>query len=482
MIAKGEVADLIRRNCLAFKPTDRDRADLRALGADAEVLGSMGGCGGGGRPPAPAPAAPPAPVVAAPPAPAFLSATPLESRVVVTAGTQTTVRVQARRGFIPQAGATLLLRGSSRIKGGPARDAEAVTDDSGVATFRFPAGTPAATYWLEVVTVPGGPLPGRPAVQLAVRAAAPATGEVRPRAVDLDSAARSPVAVVVAVKDQFGNSVTNEAVELRPEDGSMGVAADTQRTDSVGRATFLLRASTARRSGRVAFFARGQALGSLDAAATPAPVGKAPALSDQIITFVDGTGQRGPPRTRLGDRLALQLRTRSGRPIAGKTVFFSAVNAQLVADSAVTDSAGHAAVAVILGMKAGNAVITAAVDSVRTQATLRVEPGSAVELVLERDGLRVDGGSVLVDFGVPFALTLKARDSYGNLVPTASLTGRLQELRSSYNSRQDRVLDLLGVQPQALATVLTFKPVRVGTTEMLISVGLTAKVSVEVVR
>src|SRR5947199_9596413 len=44
MVARGEVADLVRRNCLAFRPTERDWADLRGLGADAEVLSGIGGC------------------------------------------------------------------------------------------------------------------------------------------------------------------------------------------------------------------------------------------------------------------------------------------------------------------------------------------------------------------------------------------------------------------------------------------------------
>src|SRR5207244_8495143 len=35
---------LVRRNCLAFRPTERDWADLRGLGADAEVLSGIGGC------------------------------------------------------------------------------------------------------------------------------------------------------------------------------------------------------------------------------------------------------------------------------------------------------------------------------------------------------------------------------------------------------------------------------------------------------
>src|SRR6202795_5296700 len=44
VIGKGEIADLIRRNCLTFHPTERDWADFRSLGADAGILGRVGAC------------------------------------------------------------------------------------------------------------------------------------------------------------------------------------------------------------------------------------------------------------------------------------------------------------------------------------------------------------------------------------------------------------------------------------------------------
>ena len=45
LIPGGEVADVVRRNCLAFRPTERDWADLKSLGASADVLASVAGCG-----------------------------------------------------------------------------------------------------------------------------------------------------------------------------------------------------------------------------------------------------------------------------------------------------------------------------------------------------------------------------------------------------------------------------------------------------
>jgi hypothetical protein len=44
MMSPVELAQLVRRNCLTFEPTDRDRNDLRLLGADASVLGAVDEC------------------------------------------------------------------------------------------------------------------------------------------------------------------------------------------------------------------------------------------------------------------------------------------------------------------------------------------------------------------------------------------------------------------------------------------------------
>lgn len=43
-LAPDELAGLIRRNCLSFSPSGRDRADFVALGADSSVLREIDGC------------------------------------------------------------------------------------------------------------------------------------------------------------------------------------------------------------------------------------------------------------------------------------------------------------------------------------------------------------------------------------------------------------------------------------------------------
>ena len=40
-----ELAEMVRRTCLTFEPTDRDRNDFRLLGADASLLAAVDDCG-----------------------------------------------------------------------------------------------------------------------------------------------------------------------------------------------------------------------------------------------------------------------------------------------------------------------------------------------------------------------------------------------------------------------------------------------------
>jgi hypothetical protein len=430
LIQRGEIAEVVRRNCLSFRPSERDWSDLRSLGADADVLGSVGACSARGAPPAqtaPAPAPTPAPAPASPaaapagsPAPVSLVATFLNPRVAAVVGARATVPIQLKRADgTPARGVMLALRPTPRLVAGPPGEIKAVTDDSGFAAFDLPAGRAAGRYRLELVGGSGAPLPGRPVADLIVTPGPPTSAEVLPA-----------------------------SFEFGPGDsGAVAVAQPRRRADP-----------------------------------SPAPPVAGSTAPQLDAAFVHGAVQRGLPRTRLADALTFQVRTPSGVPLPGKVVTFQAVNAEVDRDSAVTDSGGKVALQVRLGMKAGRALVTALVDTLRRQDTLEVEPGVAVELVLEREDVRVDGGRILVELGIPFNLTLRARDRYGNATPTATLTARLGELRSAYNARADRLLDLLAVQPQGAAIVLTFKPMRLGSTDLKIDVGLSASVAMEVIR
>ncbi|PYP71939.1 MAG: hypothetical protein DMD36_02950 [Gemmatimonadetes bacterium] len=491
LIGAGEVAALIRRNCLAFRPTERDWADLRAMGANADVLGSVGGCAA--RAPrqakltAPAAAAashaplsphqppqPPQPLPTAPLPPTAVVASLLTPRVVVGPGADALVLVQAKKSDGAVAGGfKLMLRGSAGIPGGAASDVEAVTDDSGFAAFHLPAGRHAARYRVEVVGAARGALPGRPQVELVVRPGAPARVEV-PQQLDLGLPGDGTLALPVAVRDSFGNPVPGEVIELRPAQGAMGVVADTRTTDSLGRALFVIPRAGIREPGRLEVFARGARLASVDATV--------PNILSSITTgFVAGDGQRGVVRSRLTEPMVFQARGIAGNPLPNKRVSFRAVNAEIAPDSAVTDSAGQVRLDVTLGSKAGTAVVTAMLDSVQKQATLYVDAGIPVELMLEREGIRVDGGHIVVELGAPFTLTLRARDGYGNPGAMAGLLGPLREMATQFNARS-RLVKLVSVQPDSSAAILKFKATDLGSTEVTLFAGLRTSVTVEVVQ
>jgi hypothetical protein len=479
LIRKGEVADLVRRNCLTFRPTERDWADLRDLGADPDVLSSVGGCGARSTVPA-RPTIQPistarvsTPASAPEPALPALTAAPFQSRVGATVGTDAFVRVTARRGEVLQAGVALMLRGSSSMRGGAGRDVQAVTDDSGLAVFPVPAGRQPGTYRLELVSGAGASLPGRPMLDVVVRPGRPVAAEVRPSLLELGSAQEGPFAVQVAVRDTFGNPVPNEPIELRPETADMGIAPDTRMTDSLGKVAFVVSGPAVQRPGKIAVRARGERLASLEAV-----------LGGPVTTagtgFVSSGARRGVARTTLQEPFVFQARSAAGRPLPGRIVRFRARNAQVSPDSAVTDADGQARVEVKLGTQAGSAVLIASVDSVQRSETISVDPGPAVEIILERDGTRVDGGRIIVEVGAPFALTVKARDGYGNAVPTAALARALQEMVTRFNARR-QLLRALGVQSDSQVTSIRFKPTAVGSTDLTFALGLTASVSVEVV-
>jgi hypothetical protein len=75
-ITSTEVTQLVRHNCLTFEPTERDRNDLRLMGADSDLIAAVDTCARRNpsrkTQPAPPPAAPPktarGPATAAPPA------------------------------------------------------------------------------------------------------------------------------------------------------------------------------------------------------------------------------------------------------------------------------------------------------------------------------------------------------------------------------------------------------------------------------
>ena len=465
LISRSEVADLIRRNCVAFRPTPRDWADLRDFGADTEVLSSIGGCA---TPSAAQRAAASPPSTASTPPPP-LAAVLLPARLGVSVGSDAVVRVQVRRGEHPQAGVPLVLRGSSGIPGGPPQDVQAITDASGAAVFRFPVGRLPSTYTLELVTGSGASIPGTGPLELVVGPAAPAGAAVQPSRVELRAGERGLISLLVTVRDSLGNAVPGEPVALQPDGQDMGVVAEARATDSLGRVTFVIERAAVRHGGKLAIRVRGQPFGSVDVVRTDI---MAPAATG----FVSGVGQRGIARTRLSEPLVFQVRSTLGRPLVGKVVVFRAVNADVATDSVVTDSTGLAHVEVTLGKQAGPALVTATVDSLQRQAALSVDPAAPAGVIIERDGNRVDGGTMVVTAGATFMLRVSAQDAFGNPVPTADLARMIQKMRNRFNV-QSQLLKMIGVESEGGAAMVTFKPVGAGQADLSIG-GATVSVAI----
>src|SRR5256885_6074888 len=134
-------------------------------------------------------------------------------------------------------------------------------------------------------------------------------------------------------------------------------------------------------------------------------------LSGLNTGFVQPTAQRGIVASSLS--LAFKARTLQGAPANGRVVHFRAVNARVVPESAILDTAGQARVNVVLGTRAGDAAIFGNIDSLEKVLTLRVDPGPIDSLILERNGATVNGSTILVPVAAPFVLRLRARDFYG---------------------------------------------------------------------
>ena len=227
----AQIAALVQRNCLSFTPTARDRENLARVGADSTIMARINGCVRAARaatprpaaPPRPSPVARPQPVTPPPPRPALV-AVPLTSRIAVPAGGMASVGVALKRGTEAVIGTRLELVGSGRLSG-RASDAEAVTDDRGIAEFRFPVGRRAGTVQLTVATVDGEDLSAPAEIELATFApAAPPASPPPPPPVAVaprPAPQRTGFAAGMGQRGRVGETATLPVVfEVRDSDGA----------------------------------------------------------------------------------------------------------------------------------------------------------------------------------------------------------------------------------------------------------------------
>lgn len=276
----AQIVARVQRSCVSFTPTARDRQDIADLGGDTTLLRAIDQCvraravtaaapaarPGARRAPAVAAARPkaaapgaapePIPVPRLADVPPPLAAVPLASRVSVPAGGTAAVSVALKRGADPVSGIRLVLRGSARVAGSDS-DAQAVTDERGIAQFRFPVGATPGTTRLSVQTRSSGDTLDAPAeLELAVVGSrSPVTPPAAPSApvVPLGRPAaertgfvsganqRGAVGETVAqplvyeVRDGTGAPLAGVGVLFAVTNGQIRGAAS-NLTDSVGRA------------------------------------------------------------------------------------------------------------------------------------------------------------------------------------------------------------------------------------------------------
>ncbi len=470
VIPHQEVADLVRRNCLAFRPTDRDWTDFRSLGATSDVVASINGCSSGR--PAAAAAGPSAPTPAAPVvAVNALQVMLRQPRVQAAAGSQARIVVLAARAGLPQAGAQLVLHGSGAIEGGPGRDVVAATDDSGFAVFPVRVGRPVDSYRLEVAPAAGGTFPGRPVIELLVRPGPPAFASAEPREIMFDLGLDSLVPVTVTVRDSVGLAVRGEPVVIRGS-ADMRYPPDTAVTDSSGRARIVVARDAVQRRGMLQVQVRDKAMASVEVV-VGMPLAEAQTGFLPIRTSSGGAGNG------LGEPVVFEARTRLGRPAVGRVVSFRAANASVVPVSATTDSAGRVRVEVTLGERVGPASLVATVDSLEKRVTLQVDPGPPVDLVLEHRGFRVNGRWVGVGLDTTFVVRLRLLDAFGN---TADVAGLARMLRETPFDARIPIVRVVSIQEEPSAVALTLKAIQPGRASIKLRAGdVTAAFLVEVV-
>ena len=248
--SKTEIAGIVRRSCLAFTPTARDRDDLRALGATSEVMNAIDSCAkSGNQSSTPERAASTTSTTrqtrstprATRPAPYIPMRLLLpQATLTAVAGDVVSIDAQVQRGNTPAGGVRLMLHGVEQIPGGARQAVVASTDATGHATFSLPSGTTAGTYQLTVESATDAELQGDATIVLVTTAASPASAEVSPPVIQLDAKTPARQEVSATVHDPFGNATAFQRVELRPAHEITGFSRLSATTDSSGVVRFQL--------------------------------------------------------------------------------------------------------------------------------------------------------------------------------------------------------------------------------------------------
>ncbi|MEN8145889.1 MAG: hypothetical protein ABFS14_13200, partial [Gemmatimonadota bacterium] len=292
--SKSEVAAIIQQNCLTFTASERDRSDLQALGATAEVIQAIDNCE----------------------RQANSVSLALSARsLAAPAGGQARFVVDLTRGGLPVPGASVRLVGSRRISGGAGTDLIVRSNGAGRAEFQIPAGTAATTYTFTVA-VSGESTLGAATVTLQTRPGPARRAQADPPELvaDSDPARRT---ATIRLTDQYGNAVTGPVQVNTDTTVSSRIVASTVASEA-GEARVTIPIDDLAGSNSLGIFAGGRLVGRIG-------VGQGGA-DDAGTQFVAGTGQTAEAGESLARLLVLEVRDASGSPLVGQEVRFSVTN------------------------------------------------------------------------------------------------------------------------------------------------------------
>ncbi len=347
-----EIASIIGRVCLTFRPSLKDMADFRHLGASDGVISAVLQCRGASASRATASSSrrqPGSPQLRSEVSPATAA---------VTVGSDVVVTVTLRRGTRPAAGMLVALTGDLP----PGIDTlSATTDAAGRATFQIPAGLVPGQRVLDLAT-PAGSLTGSREIRILAMPGAAARADVAPDRIVLLGPGDAHREIRLVVRDSLDNPVPDQTVSLRTDSGQ-GSELGKEKTDQDGTARFEVTADALGDATRLQVLAEGRPIARL-------PVLR-PDSSDVHIALrpvSSGTGSRP-------DSVVVRLTGPGDAPLPGVPVHFDAEPGNAHPSAAVTDPDGRAAVA-LRGTEVSETVVTARAGPAR--GTLRLGSRTAV--------------------------------------------------------------------------------------------------------
>jgi hypothetical protein len=346
----AEIAELVRRHCLSFTPSPRDKSDLRSLGADAALMRRIDDCARRS---------------------AALRATLRLREAIVVAGARAVVTVQVERGDAPAEGIRVVLRGSGRVAGGT--DVEATTDARGAARFEL-RGTSVGTHRLTAATASGDPFETAAGADLTVRPApavvAPArTGFVSGMSQKGRVGTRLPLPLVFQVRDTTNAPVAGQVVKLTAVNAQLEGAAPA--TDSTGQIRVTVKLGE--RAGPVRITA---VLGNVEREATHTALAGPPS---RLRLRCGAAAVDGRVTVAAGGDLAMDVRAQDGFgnavPLTGLRVNVGdddvARATALTADTTIGHFTLH-------GVRAGSTNLVVLASGLRESVVAAVSAGAAV--------------------------------------------------------------------------------------------------------